>query len=100
MASMFRQYIPIQLVPLDRSMWPRVGSGAERSKTPTPAGGDADEQVVGAGLGILNYHVKVAVVVKDAGIEEFEFQVLSDTLAVLLHELPIGGRSGADSGYL
>ena len=34
MASMFRQYMPIQLVPSDCSMWPPVGSGAERSNTP------------------------------------------------------------------
>src|SRR5256885_13032209 len=34
MASMFRQYMPIQEVPSDCSMLPPVGSGAERSKTP------------------------------------------------------------------
>ena len=34
MASMFRQYMPIQEVPSDCSMCPPVGSGAERSKTP------------------------------------------------------------------
>ena len=31
---MLRQYIAIQLVPSDCSMWPPVGSGALRSKTP------------------------------------------------------------------
>ena len=34
MASMLRQYIAIQLVPSDCSMWPPVGSGDDRSKTP------------------------------------------------------------------
>ena len=34
MASMLRQYMPIQLVPSDCSIWPPVGSGALRSKTP------------------------------------------------------------------
>ena len=31
---MLRQYIAIQLVPSDCSMWPPVGSGALRSNTP------------------------------------------------------------------
>src|SRR5260370_11759594 len=34
MASMLRQYMPIHEVPSDCSMWPPVGSGDERSKTP------------------------------------------------------------------
>ena len=33
-ASMLRQYMAIQLVPSDCSIWPPVGSGALRSKTP------------------------------------------------------------------
>jgi hypothetical protein len=41
-------------------------------------------------FGILNEHIKVAVIVEDAGIEQLVFQVAPGALAALLDELAIG----------
>lgn len=54
--------------------------------------GDLDQQVLGARLGVLDEHVEVAVLVEDAGVEEFVLEVTAPTglvggLEVLVREL-------------
>src|SRR5262249_25179540 len=48
--------------------------------------GHLHQQVVRPALGILNNDVKIAVIIKDAGIEQLELRLVSATAAVLLHE--------------
>ncbi len=48
--------------------------------------GDLDQQVVGTGLGVLDEHVEVAVLVEDAGVEEFV-----RSLEVTAPARPVGG---------
>ena len=52
----FRQYIAIQLVPSAWSMWPPVGSGALRSKTPMLSRPEKAALEYVAALGVLAIH--------------------------------------------
>ena len=45
----------------------RVGPAVDR--------GDADENVVGIGLGVFDKDVEVAVLVEDAGVDQLEFRL-------------------------
>src|SRR5262249_50611185 len=53
-------------------------------------GFDANANVFRACLGVLDKNVKVAVIVEDAGIEEFVLRPPAITVAVLLDQLMIG----------
>jgi hypothetical protein len=48
--------------------------------------GNEHQDVVGAGLGVLDEDVEIAVAVEDAGVEDLEFRVLLAAAAVLLHQ--------------
>ena len=52
--------------------------------------GDADEKIVGVGLGILDADVEVAAIVEDAGIGELELGLGAPASAVFLHEPSVG----------
>ena len=56
---------------------------------PAIVDGDADQDVVGACLGVLEEHVEVAVVVEDARVEQLVFDLLPRPSAVRLHEVSI-----------
>src|ERR1700684_4692691 len=56
---------------------------------------DSDAHVLGSGLGVFDEDVKVAVLVKNAGVEQFILQRLPVTPAVCLNEVFIWvGRGG------
>ncbi len=55
-------------------------------------GADADQDVVGSGLRVLDEHVEVAVGVEDAGVEQLVFRIAARAPAVLGDE--IGVRVG------
>src|ERR1700732_869962 len=51
---------------------------------------DAYADVFGAGLGIFNKNIEVAVVVKDAGIEQLELWIFSAAATVFLDQVIVG----------
>ncbi len=53
------------------------------------AGCDSDQDVVGRGLCIFDEDIEVAVVVEDAGVEQFVFRVGARAAAVRLHQIRI-----------
>ena len=53
---------------------------------------DADQEVVGIGLGVLDDDVEVAVVVEDAGVDQLELRLAAAAPRVLLDELGVGKR--------
>ena len=50
----------------------------------------AQEEVVRRGLGVFHEDIEVAVVVKDAGVENFKFRFRAPALRALLDELRVG----------
>ncbi len=46
-------------------------------------GSDADEDVVGVGLGVLHGHVEVTVAVEDAGVDQLVLGLVDDPVALL-----------------
>ena len=48
---------------------------------------DADQNVLGRVLGVLDEHVEVAVLVEDAGVEQFVFQRVLSPAAVFLDQI-------------
>ncbi len=51
---------------------------------------DADEDVVGGGLGVLYQDIEVAIAVKHPGIEQLILRVMPIALAIFLYELMVG----------
>ena len=65
---------------------------------PRLAIGDADQDVIRAGLGVFGEHIEVAIPVEDAGVAQLEFGLALAPAAVLLDE---AGRKGTrPAGYL
>ena len=63
----------------------------KRGRIGTPVdGGEADEDVLGVGLGVLDRHVEVAVLVEDARVEEFVLHLGFAALGVGVHEVLVG----------
>ena len=75
-----------------------VGSRwSARRLRPAVGDGDADQQIVGAGLRVLGEHVEVAVVVEHAGVGELELAVAAPALRVFLHQAPRTETRAADT---
>ena len=51
---------------------------------------NADQQVFRAGFGVINEDVEVAVVIKDAGLHQLVFGLITATAAVLFHQVLVG----------
>ena len=51
--------------------------------------GDADEDVVRARLGVLHEHVKIPVIVEDAGIEQLVLELFPRALPVRFDQIPV-----------
>ena len=51
---------------------------------------DADQNIVGVGLGVFDEDVEVAVLVEDAGVDQFEFRIAARAAAVFLEQLLVG----------
>ena len=51
---------------------------------------NADEQVFGAGFGVINEDVEVAVVIKDAGLHQLVFGLVAATATVLFQQVLVG----------
>jgi hypothetical protein len=61
------------------------------SRVRSPVGsGDLHEDVIRTGFGILHEDVKVAVILEDAGIEQFILELVSRTPAVRIQQIGIG----------
>ncbi len=61
-----------------------------RGLGPAVVGGDAHQQVLGPGLGIFDEDVEVAVVVEDAGVQQFVLRLQAAAALVLLQQLLVG----------
>ena len=54
--------------------------------------GDRHHDVVGRGFGVFDLHVKIAIVVKDAGVEQFVLRIMPTALGVLRDQVVIRKR--------
>ena len=77
---------------------PHLGQHVDRRFVGTAVvDGQTQQNVVGAGLGIFDVDVEVAVVVEDAGLDDLEFGLLAVAPRVLLQQEIIGKCSPADT---
>ena len=51
---------------------------------------DTDTQIFRRRLGILHKHIKVPVLVEDAGVEQFKLRIVAPSMPILLDQLSIG----------
>ena len=56
-------------------------------------GGNLDQHVLGGGLGIFDGDVEVAVVVEDAGVDQFVFEIRARAMAVCFDQVSVGKRA-------
>ncbi len=57
---------------------------------PSVVDGQANEDIVGRGLGVLDLHIEVAVLVEQAGVDQLVLRRVHPPLAVLLHQRGVG----------
>src|SRR5262249_18100887 len=50
------------------------------------SGSDADKQIIRCDLAVFNHNIEVAIVIEDAGVEQFKLRILTGTSRVLLYK--------------
>ena len=83
---------PVLLVtPVPKIAQPQRGDQAQLGFLGTAVDhANADQQIFRAGFGVIDKDVEVAVVVKDAGLHQLVFGLITTAAAVLLHQVPVG----------